>query len=71
VFLLSELFSIILPDKLLTPLAGTLASLKNVKKDVLEMKKGSECGMGFDSWTDFEIGDLVQSYDEKQEKRYL
>merc|ERR1711964_891907 len=24
---------------------GTLASLKNVKKDVQEMKKGGECGM--------------------------
>lgn len=68
---LSGLFSIILADKLLTPLAGSLASLKNVKKDVQEMKKGSECGIGFESWTDFEIGDLVQSYDEKQEKRYL
>jgi translation initiation factor IF-2 len=56
---------------LLIPLAGSLASLKNVKKDVQEMKKGSECGIGFESWTDFEIGDLVQSYDEKQEKRYL
>jgi translation initiation factor IF-2 len=68
---LSGLFSIILADKLLIPLAGSLASLKNVKKDVQEMKKGSECGIGFESWTDFEIGDLVQSYDEKQEKRYL
>lgn len=35
------------------------------------MKKGSECGIGFEEWTDFEIGDLVQTYEEKEEKRYL
>ncbi|KAH7370068.1 hypothetical protein BKA65DRAFT_444842 [Rhexocercosporidium sp. MPI-PUGE-AT-0058] len=50
---------------------GTLASLKNVKKDVQEMKKGSECGMGFSEWFDFRVGDQVQSYEEKEEKRYL
>ncbi|KAG4435062.1 hypothetical protein IFR05_009452 [Cadophora sp. M221] len=50
---------------------GTLSSLKNVKKDVQEMKKGSECGMGFCDWFDFRVGDQVQSYEEKEEKRYL
>ena len=48
-----------------------LASLKNVKKDVMEMKKGTECGMGFEDWFDFHVGDQVQSYEEKEEKRYL
>ena len=50
---------------------GSLASLKNVKKDVQEMKKGSECGMGFEDWFDFHVGDQIQSYEEKSEKRYL
>ncbi|KZF24697.1 initiation factor 2 [Xylona heveae TC161] len=50
---------------------GSLASLKNVKKDVTEMRKGSECGMGFENWDDFQVGDLVQAYEEKIEKRYL
>ena len=48
-----------------------MASLKNVKKDVQEMKKGNECGIGFDNWFEFQVGDLIQSYDEKEEKRYL
>lgn len=56
---------------LLTIWSGTLSSLKSVKKDVSEMKKGGECGIGFDGWTDFQVGDLVQSYEEKEEKRYL
>jgi len=39
---------------------GTLTSLRNEKKVVLEMKKDTECGMGFDEWEDFEPGDKVQ-----------
>lgn len=50
---------------------GMLDSLKNVKKDVTEMRKGSECGMGFQDWEDFRDGDQIQSYDEKHEKRTL
>jgi len=52
-------------------IVGTLASLKHVKKDVIEMKKGGECGIGFDNWFEFRVGDQVQSYEEKEEKRYL
>ena len=54
-----------------TVYTGTVDSLKNVKKDVSEMRKGSECGMGFDRWDEFEIGDQVQCYEEKEEKRSL
>ena len=50
---------------------GTLSSLKNVKKDVMEMRKGTECGMGFENWTDFKPGDHVQCYEETSEKRTL
>lgn len=37
----------------------------------MEMRKGSECGMGFEGWTDFRVGDQIQSYEEKIEKRTL
>lgn len=50
---------------------GTLESLKNVKKDVMEVKKGGECGMGFESFDEFEIGDQIQAYETKEEKRFL
>ncbi|KAK4990686.1 translation initiation factor IF-2 [Elasticomyces elasticus] len=50
---------------------GTITSLKNVKRDVTEMRKGSECGMGFDAWEGFEPGDQIQTYEEKVEKRTL
>jgi translation initiation factor IF-2 len=52
-------------------LSGALSSLKNVKKDVTEMRKDTECGMGFEKWAKFEVGDHVQSYEEIYEKRYL
>ncbi|KAK0872901.1 translation initiation factor IF-2 [Friedmanniomyces endolithicus] len=51
--------------------AGTISSLKNVKKEVQEMRKGTECGMGFEGWEAFEVGDQVQTYEEISEKRKL
>ena len=50
---------------------GALSSLKNVKKDVTEMRKGTECGIGFEGWTEFKQGDQVQSYEETSEKKAL
>jgi len=38
---------------------------------VTEMRKGSECGMGFDNWSDFEVGDQVQCFERIEEKRVL
>ena len=51
--------------------SGMLASLKNVKKDVTEMRKGTECGMSFENWSTFAVGDLVQCYETEIEKRHL
>ncbi|KAF2838613.1 initiation factor 2 [Patellaria atrata CBS 101060] len=50
---------------------GTITSLKNVKKDVSEMRKGTECGIGFENWEAFKEGDKIQTYEEMTEKRYL
>lgn len=50
---------------------GTLSSLKNQKKDVQETRKGNECGMGFQNWDAFEVGDQIQCYEVKVEKRSL
>ncbi|KAH0401000.1 hypothetical protein KCU89_g4612, partial [Aureobasidium melanogenum] len=49
----------------------TVTSLKNVKKDVQEMRRGTECGMGFDGWEGFEVGDMIQTFEEKTQKRTL
>lgn len=50
---------------------GTLGSLKNVKLDVNEMRQGTECGVGFDGFGGFMVGDVIQCYTEIVEKRAL
>ncbi|KAJ5083669.1 Translation initiation factor IF-2 [Penicillium angulare] len=50
---------------------GSITSLKNVKKDVTEMRKDTECGIGFEDWSEFAIGDHIQCYEEIHEKRSL
>ncbi|SPO01358.1 related to mitochondrial translation initiation factor 2 (IF-2; GTPase) [Cephalotrichum gorgonifer] len=50
---------------------GKLESLKHGKKDVTEMKKGSECGIGCLDFQDVEVGDLIQAYEVVREKRSL
>ncbi|KKK11961.1 hypothetical protein ARAM_003952, partial [Aspergillus rambellii] len=50
---------------------GSIVSLKNVKKDVTEMRKDTECGIGFENWTGFAVGDQIQCYEELYEKRHL
>jgi translation initiation factor IF-2 len=50
---------------------GTITSLKSQKKDVEQMRKDTECGISFDDWEDFNVGDRIQCYEEKLEKRSL
>lgn len=50
---------------------GVVNSLKNQKKDVEQMRKDTECGVSFEDWADFQIGDRIQCYEEKFEKRTL
>ncbi|KAH6847389.1 hypothetical protein B0I37DRAFT_374954 [Chaetomium sp. MPI-CAGE-AT-0009] len=50
---------------------GTIETLKHVKKDVHEMKKGSECGMSFADWDELQPGDNIQVIEESTEKRKL
>ncbi|KAJ6141413.1 Translation initiation factor IF-2 [Penicillium chermesinum] len=50
---------------------GAMTSLKNVKKDVTEMRKDTECGIAFEDWAEFAVGDQVQCYEEIHEKRSL
>ena len=51
--------------------SGPLSSLKFIKKDIDEARKGSECGMGFEDWYDFKVGDQVQAYEEVRTPRKL
>lgn len=50
---------------------GAVETLKHVKKDVEEARKGLECGMGFTDFTDFKEGDEIQCYEDVEIPRTL
>ncbi|PTB62434.1 mitochondrial translation initiation factor 2 [Trichoderma citrinoviride] len=50
---------------------GKIDTLKHVKKDVQEMGKGTECGIGLEDFEDFQPEDQIQTYEEIKERRYL
>ncbi|KAK3898195.1 hypothetical protein C8A05DRAFT_19174 [Staphylotrichum tortipilum] len=50
---------------------GTIETLRHVKKEVDEMKKGNECGMSFAGWDELQEGDQIQFIEVVQEKRRL
>lgn len=57
--------------RLIPSRVGKLESLKHVKKDIDEARKGSECGIGFESFQDFKVGDQIQGYEEVVTQRSL
>lgn len=42
---------------------GAIASLKRVKEDVKEVKKGLECGILLDGYQEAQVGDQLQAYE--------
>lgn len=41
---------------------GNLSTIKHLKKDITEARKGMECGLSIDGFTAFKEGDLIQAY---------
>ncbi|MEG1502146.1 MAG: translation initiation factor IF-2 [Synergistaceae bacterium] len=50
---------------------GELSSLKHFKEDVREIKSGNECGLSFEKFQDFKVGDVVEAYEIIKEKKLL
>lgn len=51
--------------------AGVVSTLKQVKKDVLEIPKGVECGIALEDFDGWEVDDLIQSVEEVEVARSL
>jgi len=51
--------------------SGTLDSLRRVKDNVPEIQAGYECGIGMESFSDFEIGDILECYTQEKVARRL
>lgn len=52
-------------------LQGSIDTIKHGKKNVQEMGKGTECGIGVEEFEDFAEDDQLQTYEILQEKRKL
>jgi len=48
-----------------------MASLKNGKEDVMDIRTGAECGVGLDGWEGFKVGDVLQCVSEVVVRREL
>jgi len=52
---------------ILIPFQGSLDTMRQLKKDITEARKGLECGLSLKDFTDLREGDLIQMF-EKIEK---
>ena len=50
---------------------GKLDSLRRFKDDVKEVTKGYECGAGLEKYNDIKIGDIIEAFEEVEEKATL
>lgn len=50
---------------------GKLKALKRFKDDVKEVATGFECGLSFENYEDIKVGDRVEAYEVKEEKRTI
>lgn len=60
-------------DNLLTNFksTGKISTFRQQKKELTEIRKGNECGIGIDGFEAFRPGDQIQAYEEFTEKRHL
>jgi len=47
---------------------GKIASLKRMKDDAKEVAAGYECGVGLDNYSDFKVGDILETFLLEEEK---
>ncbi|BDY12546.1 translation initiation factor IF-2 [Hydrogenimonas cancrithermarum] len=48
-----------------------ISSLKRFKEDAKEVGKGYECGLMLENFNDIKVGDVIEAYEEKEEKATL
>ncbi len=50
---------------------GALKTLRRFKEDVREVKEGYECGMAFESYSDIQVGDVIECFELEEVARAL
>ena len=51
--------------------SGEISALKRFKDDVSEVKTNYECGISVKNFNDIQIGDIIETYEQKEVKRKL
>ena len=49
--------------------AGKISTLKRVKDDASEVRSGFDCGVGIESVNDIQVGDVIESYENREVKK--
>ena len=50
---------------------GKLGSLRRFKDDVKEVVSGQDCGLNIENYNDIKVGDIIEGYEEYEEKATL
>jgi translation initiation factor IF-2 len=50
---------------------GDISALKRFKDDVNEVKNGFECGLSIRNFNDIKVGDIIESFEQREIKRTL
>jgi translation initiation factor IF-2 len=45
---------------------GSISSLRRFKEDAREVQAGFECGIGLSDYQDLKVGDVIETYDERE-----
>jgi translation initiation factor IF-2 len=51
--------------------SGKLSSLKRFKDDAREVKEGFDCGIAFEGFQDFKVGDIIEAYEVEEVRQTL
>lgn len=50
---------------------GEVSSLRKVKEDVDDVRRGEECGLGLLDYTDYEKGDIIECYSVEMKREFV
>ena len=50
---------------------GAVSTLKRFQNDVAEVTQGKECGIGIENYNNIQVGDVIESYTQIEEKKKL
>lgn len=48
---------------LIAYISGSLDTMRHLKKEVTELRKGTECGLSLGDFDLVQVGDMIQSYE--------